>query len=721
MKTSDEGGAAPASFGDTAQLPDLEAFDRHNSPAGLLRRYVSGRLRTISLRLLVAAIGVFLLTLLAGTRVGLLAALITFPLELAEYVVLRRLLARNQFNTPMTRHIVLATTAMQTLGLAGPIILAGTMSDPLRILAWAYMLGAVLNTSLAARYHLPSHRARSLILSGCAVVILVHGAVSGQMDRNELLTEGAALAAMGYMLAQLFGHLRRREERATRAERQLIVSAEEAQRLALVAENATDSVMLMDRDACVTWVNPQFTRMTGYAQADVLGRRPGDFLNHPDTDPEAIEQLKSVGRTGQSVSVLLLNRRKDGEPIWVEAHQSPVFDRLGRLKAIVSVERDATQRKARAEQLQRALAAAELADTEKTAFLSRMSHELRTPANGIVGGIELLRSGVLSPDQESTVSVLEEASSRMVRLVEDILKYSELDTGNLAIHPSDVDISALMASIVAENRCDATRKGLSLTVRPTDVPIWVRTDATQLRRLLEKLVSNAVTFTDSGEVSLQASYGAGQLFLAVRDTGPGIAVEHQSRVFARFEQVDGASTRARDGIGLGLPIAQEIARLLGGEISLESGIGQGSTFTLRLVVERVPPPESQRLLPADLKLLVAEDNRTNRLLIEKMFKGAMSQVTFAVDGVEAVEKYVVDPPDLVLMDLSMPRKDGLSATRDIRQVEVDRHLRRCPIVAVTANASDADRMACYQAGMDAFLAKPLRKARLLETMGEVLC
>lgn len=704
----------------SGQLPKLDAFDRYNGPAGLLRRYVVGRVRAIYLRLLVAAIGVFLLTFLAGPKVGILAALITFPLELAEYFVLRRQLARDRFDCPATGRVVFATSALQTLGLAGPIILAGTMSDPLRILAWAYMLGALLNTFLAARYHMPSHRARSFILTGCAIIILGHGAWTGQMDRAELVTEGAALTAMGYMLAQLFGHLKRREERATQAERQLIIGSEEAQRLALVAENATDSVMLLDPKGRVTWTNPQFTRMTGYTFQEVQGRRPGDFLNHAETDLATVEELKAVGREARSVNVLLLNRRKDGSRIWVEAHQSPVLDPRGQLKAIVSVERDATERMERAEELRRALAAAELADREKAAFLSRMSHELRTPANGIVGGTELLRAGRLDPDQESAVSILEDASARMMRLIEDILNYSEIDTGNVKVRSAPTDISALLDSVVEKHRPEAQARGLRISAQVDGAPIWVQTDLVLLMRLLDKLVCNAVKFTETGEIEVTARHTDDRLRLAVRDTGVGISKSDQTRIFDRFEQADGATTRARDGAGLGLSLALDIARLLGGNIEVESATGEGSTFSVDLELDRIEPVKAASPLPKDLHLLVAEDNRTNRLLIEKMFKGSTQRITFANDGLEAVDKYVSARPDMVLMDLSMPNKDGLAATRDIRQTEAERQLPRCPIVAVTANASDADRQACFEAGMDAFLSKPLRKARLFETMGEVL-
>ncbi|MEM6617950.1 MAG: response regulator, partial [Pseudomonadota bacterium] len=373
-------------------------------------------------------------------------------------------------------------------------------------------------------------------------------------------------------------------------------------------------------------------------------------------------------------------------------------------------------------ELRTALDQAETADREKTAFLGRMSHELRTPANGIVGGTDLLRETHLDGDQEGVLTILEESSARMMRLIEDILAYSEISDRAVKARAEPVDMAALVAGIFLDYQAETAAQGVKLICElPETGGAIVRSDALLMRRMVDKLVSNAVKFTDKGSVTVRLRFpDPGRLKVIVADTGIGIAPPDMQRIFSRFEQADGAKTRARDGIGLGLSTAQELARLLGGHIQAASDLGLGSTFTIDLKVRRLPGPEARRTLPEKLHVLVAEDNRTNRLLIEKMFKNMPQRLVFANDGLQAVEMYRSEPPDVVLMDISMPNMDGIDATRGIRAHEESDRLPRCPIVAVTANASDDDRQRCFEAGMDGFLAKPLRKTHLMETMGRIL-
>lgn len=706
----------PGSKEQAAHLRDLKTFDLYHSQAGRLRRYCAGRARTFGARIGVALIGVGILGVLVSPVFGLMIAVITLILETAEQMILRRQLAQDAFDRPATGHVILAATAMQAVGIAIPIYLAGIQSNDLRFVAWAFAIGATINAMLSAGYHPASYYVRQGFVAAAVVAVVITGYVSGTVPLHTIATEATGMAVMVLMLAKLFLHISRRENRIVATERQMIEQAQEARKLAMVAEHAIDGVMLLDRDRRITWVNPHFSTMTGYSAQEALGKTPTELLNHPDTDPSAIEEIEAVARDHRPAHTLILNRRKDGSDIWVNVHQTPLLDENGTLETIISVERDATKRVAAERELSEALAKAQAADAAKTDFLSRMSHELRTPVNGIVGGAELLRETDMDDQQQEIAGMIRLSAQRMMRLVDDVLSYSELTSGQVHPRPETVDIGALLTSIASDLAPECADKGLTVTVSALAAPIAVSTDPILLRRLIDRLTSNAVKFTKRGGVTLSASHDGTALTIAVTDTGVGIDTGDHELIFDRFAQVDAARTRLHDGAGIGLTLARRLARLLGGELSVESERDVGSTFRFRLPTPLLAPvAASGGSRPLDI--LIAEDNRTNRLLLQKMLRDAPHHLRFAEDGQEAVETYAKAPPDLVLMDVSMPRKDGLEATRDIRQLEAERHLPHCPIVAVTANASDADRQVCFEAGMDGFISKPVRKAVLFDTIG----
>jgi len=278
-------------------------------------------------------------------------------------------------------------------------------------------------------------------------------------------------------------------------------------------------------------------------------------------------------------------------------------------------------------------------------------------------------------------------------------------------------------------------RGLDFRFR-SDVPADLRLvgDDARLRQVLVNLLGNAVKFTETGFVGLRAGVtieeGRAALTLAVSDSGIGIAPEDAERVFRAFEQVDGKLTRSRGGTGLGLAISQRLVAAMGGELVLASVPGEGSEFTLRLTLpmaepRRAPgaPPQGTADAPRELtgvRILAAEDNATNRIIIEKILAGAGADLHLAEDGVEAVRLYAELRPRLVLMDMSMPRLSGLEAVAEIRRREAENGWPRCPVLALTANAFQEDRERCEAAGMDGFLTKPIRRAALVAALTEAL-
>ncbi|MEM7441108.1 MAG: ATP-binding protein [Pseudomonadota bacterium] len=706
--------------GRSRALRDLDSFEEYHNAENRLRRYTVSRLRLVHSRCTLNCVDAGLVALVASPWLGLIAILINLPFEIAEAIVLRRELRKGTFSATRSQRNIRMVTIGQAIGISIPLILIGTHAPELRLLAWAYLFASVTLTMFAAHYYPEAHKIRMATLLTSAGFILLYGPMSGQITLGQFTVELIAFWTLGYSLRRVFQRLQWREDRMQSAERELIETAIEAKRLAVVAEHATEAVTLLDRDLKITWVNDQFTKFTGYTLEDLKGKNPGELLDHPSTDPAELKKLSSIVERGEPVSVQILNRLKDGRSVWVDIQQSPVLDENGEVVSIISVERDATERVAQKTRLRDALNSAEQAAREKTAFLSRMSHELRTPANGIVGTGDLLRETKLDADQRAIVSMLEESSGRMMRLVDDILNYSELSEGKVIERIDVVQVNSLIQGTIEEHRPAADAKSLTLSGAEICPDLSVKADGLLLRRTVNKLIGNAVKFTQNGQIKVVTQYEDGELSISVKDTGVGISPDALTRIFDQFEQADGEMTRRFDGLGLGLTMAQELARLLGGRIDVQSEEGQGSTFTLRLPVDAVDAVKPKTAHPRELRLLVAEDNRTNRLLIKKMFKGVDYVIDFAFDGVEAVEKYGLINPDIVLMDISMPNKDGISAARDIRSFELERQLPRCPIVAVTANASDLDRQKCYDAGMDGFLPKPVRKARLIEAIDQVL-
>ena len=469
----------------------------------------------------------------------------------------------------------------------------------------------------------------------------------------------------------------------------------------------------------------------------------------------------SAVQNKESVKLRIMNKTRDGRSIWVETHQTPVIDDDGNLKAFIAVERDATDMIAREKQLSLALVGAEEADREKAAFLSRMSHELRTPANGILGGMEILRETAVCELQSEALEIMDASAKRLMELVDNVLTMTGAQSGTIQTQFEEVRINDVIGAIMTQHRKDADDKNVILMHDISqNAQGAMRTDASIIHGVLDKLVSNAVKFTNHGHILIKARLNADNwLQISVVDTGVGIPKDKVSEIFDAFDQVEDGDTRNFDGAGLGLATAKNLASLLGGRIRVSSVLGEGSTFKLKIPVELLEnvseepkpiatsaaqevAPEELRLVDAvlssetnkltqtdpiaptseknQMRLLVAEDNRTNRLLIKSMLKSAGHNIEFAEDGEQAVAQYIENRPDFVLMDLSMPNKNGLDATREIRAFEEKDNLRRCPIVAVTANVTEEDQKKCFDAGMDAFLPKPVRKDRLLETIVQII-
>jgi len=370
--------------------------------------------------------------------------------------------------------------------------------------------------------------------------------------------------------------------------------------------------------------------------------------------------------------------------------------------------------------------AAQAAAEAKSQFLANMSHEIRTPMNGVLGVLHLLKREPLSDDGRRLLDEALGCGSMLSELLNDIIDFSKIDAGLLELAPEAIDPMAIMAGVVDLLRPQAEAKDLYLRTSPAPDLGWAKLDPVRLRQILFNLIGNAVKFTLSGGVEVRLTMhgeeDAQRLRIEVHDTGVGIPPEAQASLFERFRQGDGSTTRRFGGSGLGLAITQRLAEMMGGEVGFESRAGEGSTFWVEVAAPAAEAAgaraEAGAHLLDGLRVLVVEDNGTNRLIATKMLEHLGAAVETAEDGLQGVEALAHANFDLVFMDVQMPIMDGLEATRRIRAMPEP--MRNTPIIAMTANAMAHQQASYIAAGMNGAVAKPMSPGALVAEIAVVL-
>ena len=397
---------------------------------------------------------------------------------------------------------------------------------------------------------------------------------------------------------------------------------------------------------------------------------------------------------------------------------------------VVSICVDLTDMKRDAEVLARARDEAEAANRAKTEFLTNMSHEIRTPLNGVLGAADILARGELTPEQRAAAQLVQTSARTLERLLSDVLDLARIEAGRLSLSPEPFRPSTVIRDVVALHRAAADEKGVALhVVLAAEADGLMVGDPLRLGQVLGNLVSNAVKFTEAGEIRISAApdaAGSGRWRFAVTDTGVGFSEEDRARIFERFEQADGALTRRFGGAGLGLAISRQIAELMDGRLDAESRPGAGSTFALTLPLrpaaageaapEEAPADEPDELPP--LRILLADDHPGNRQVISLMLSQASVELVSVENGREAVDAFAPGRFDTILMDLQMPVMDGVTAIRAIRDVERQAGGAPTPILVVSANVLPEHVAAAMAAGADRCLAKPIGVARLFDALAE---
>jgi signal transduction histidine kinase/DNA-binding response OmpR family regulator len=425
---------------------------------------------------------------------------------------------------------------------------------------------------------------------------------------------------------------------------------------------------------------------------------------------------------------------------WVETHAMVAeHDNKGQPLRLMGTLADIGERKRIEQDSERARELTEQASRAKSEFLANISHEVRTPLNAFMGLTRMLMDSPLNADQSSWLAMMDNSAHELLDLLNNLLDLSRIEAGSFDIENVRFDLHQALEQAIVPYAEQAGEQALDFRFElPSSLPQWVMGDAVRLRQVLNHLLSNAIKFTPRGgriEVRIRSIDPVDQapkrLQLQVRDSGVGIAREHHATVFDAFTQADASTARPYGGSGLGLAICAQLARLMGGEIDLQSDEGQGSTFTLTLPLRELdqsPLSASAELMEVaqagaryvGLVVLLAEDHPVNELMMRQLLLRLGCIVRVARGGVHAVAQWEQGGIDLVLMDVQMPGMSGLQATHEIREVEARRKLPRTPILAVTANAMPGDREACLAAGMDGYTAKPVSPQALIKEMNRVL-
>jgi signal transduction histidine kinase/DNA-binding NarL/FixJ family response regulator len=443
-----------------------------------------------------------------------------------------------------------------------------------------------------------------------------------------------------------------------------------------------------------------------------------------------LELLRRPGETSFECKV----SGSDGGERTFAVRKASYEDEPGEIGGFIGVMTEITEYKRLEGELRRALNAAESANRAKSAFLAQMSHELRTPMNAIVGTAELLAE-TGDPVQGERLSMLREAAGTLMELLGNVLDLSRIESGKFVLVEEPFDPLSVCSQVLSILAPEAEGKGLSFRLDPTGFTGGIfRGDGPRLRQVLMNLTGNAVKYTERGEVvlslrALSREDGRVALFFAVRDTGIGIEPSQVQRVFDYFSQGEEALTRRFPGAGLGLAIARQIVRAMGGDINLVSRPGEGSTFSFSVTltpggtlptVKETGPRRRRADLPKGLKVLVAEDNPLNRRLLKALLERYSWDLRMAPDGEEALRLFREEPFDLALLDIQMPKVDGYRVAREIREIEVRQGREPMPLVALSAYAMKGDRERCLEAGMDDYLPKPVTPEALRRTLGDAL-
>ena len=494
----------------------------------------------------------------------------------------------------------------------------------------------------------------------------------------------------------------------------------------LFKNNHTESVIITDSERYILFTNEVFTNSTGYSANEVLGKTP-KFLQGILTDKDSSKKLNTAIQNKESITIELINYRKNGSPFWNSFSITPYFNPLGKLLYWIGIQRNITQQRQLEQELLEAKNKAEQLAFTKSQFLANMSHEIRTPMNSILGFSELSQESNDLSEIKQYLANINRASSHLMAILNDILDLSKIQAEGFTLNKKPFYLKNLLDSI--QLLYPTTGRNFTLeancNLNNPSLPFLIG-DELRLKQVLINLLNNAFKFSPHGSVKLivdcEKTNVSGtrfiQLKFAIVDTGIGISEEQLKSIFKRFTQADSSISRNFGGTGLGLAISQQLIQSMGGEIQVQSTLGKGSTFSFELPLEISNDAIKNPSLNTDIeqltlydnsvfpnkRILVVDDDKMSQVVTKLMLKKLDFGFEVAENGAIAIDLINKKRFDLVLMDIQMPIMNGLQATHNIRKSHTEQDL---PIIGMSAGILLHDQMVCFNAGMNSFLLKPL--------------
>jgi len=586
---------------------------------------------------------------------------------------------------------------------------------------------------LLARSEAQQRNVRQIAIAG--VTVLAELAAQRRLDMSESLWQ-MALATLASTLLLLFSIVRIWQ---ARHETKIAATAAEgvAKRLQAIISTSPIPIVIADQDMRIVEFNKASERVFGYTRREALAGDVGTLLVPEELRTRHREGLERYKRTGEKhiighPGVKISALRKDATVFPAEIELSEGSDQRGRF--FVAYIRDVTSQEAHEQELREARDAALAGEKAKERVLTTVSHEMRTPLQGIMGALELLRARTPTDAQAQYLDILERSSLHLLRHIEDLLTVARSGPKGFDVEYHAIDVCELIGDIRRDHLALAAESGNEIVIanwaldQPNlDQPNIV-SDPMRLRQVLDNLVSNALKFTCNGRVELGCCQSERDELIEfwVADNGIGIANDELQHIFDDFYTTRSPNTRAFDGTGLGLGIAKRVVAALGGRIWVESQVGRGSTFrfqvplapktdidnqTVKTSISRSPMEIGPAVLGQQLRILLAEDNAISRKIVSETLRNAGFDVTAVADGEDGLKKLGQSSFDLVFLDISMPRMDGLEALRHIRSRAGPNA--KVPVVALTAHVLEEDQKRFEAAGFDSVLGKPTSRAQLL--------